>query len=80
MSDIADVWSASVVTQIECKNAVTQLYEAGGTTSLYTHAVIERCHRDIHAATQHVVAQPLWLEEAGRVKLGLEPTNPLFAI
>ena len=59
---------------------VTAMYATGGTTSLYTDCAIERCHRDIHAAMQHVVIQPLWLEEAGRVRFGLEATNPLYAV
>lgn len=78
--DLADVWSAAIVTALECKSAVTAMYQVAGTTSLYTDCVIERCHRDIHAAMQHVVIQPLWLEEAGRVKFGLDATNPLYAV
>jgi hypothetical protein len=39
---------------------------------------IERAHRDIHAVMQHVALQPFWLEQAGRVRLGLEATFPLF--
>jgi hypothetical protein len=29
---------------------------------------------------QHIAAQPLWLEDAGHMLLGQEPTNPLFMI
>ena len=56
------------------------MYAAAGTSSLYVDHPIERAHRDIYAVMQHVILQPLWLEEAGRVKLGLEPENPLFGI
>lgn len=77
---IADVWSAAVTTGRECRALVSGLYEVAGTPSLYVDSVLERCHRDIHAAMQHVVMQRVWLEEAGRVKFGMDPTNPLFAL
>jgi alkylation response protein AidB-like acyl-CoA dehydrogenase len=78
--DIADVWSAAVTTGRECRAVVSAMYEVAGTPSLYVDCVLERCHRDIHAAMQHVVSQRFWVEEAGRVKLGLGATNPLFAL
>jgi alkylation response protein AidB-like acyl-CoA dehydrogenase len=78
--DLAEVWSASVTAALECRSAVTAMYAAAGARALYVDNPIERAHRDIHAVLQHIVLQPLWLEEAGRVKLGLEPTSPLFSI
>ncbi len=78
--DLAEVWSATITTALECRAAVSAMYAAAGTSSLYVDHPIERAHRDIHAVMQHIILQPLWLEEAGRVKLGLEPTNPLFAV
>ena len=77
--DLADVWSAAVTTAMECRSAVTTMYAVAGTTALYTDCVIERAHRDIHAILQHVVVQSTWLEQAGRVKLGLDASNPLYA-
>jgi hypothetical protein len=29
---------------------------------------------------RHIVVQPFWLWDAGRVKLGIAPTHPLYAI
>jgi len=78
--DVADVWSAAITTGRECRSLVTAMYEVAGTPSLYIDCVLERCHRDIHAAMQHVIMQRVWLEEAGRVKFGMDPTNPLFAL
>ncbi len=78
--DLARVWAASITTALECRSAVSEMYAAAGTSSLYVDKPIERAHRDIHAVLQHVILQPFWLEEAGRVKLGLEPTNPLFSV
>jgi alkylation response protein AidB-like acyl-CoA dehydrogenase len=77
---IADVWSAAVSTGRDCRAQVTTMYEVAGTPSLYVDSPLERCHRDIHAAMQHLVSQRVWMEEAGRVKFGMDPTNPLFAL
>lgn len=80
LDDLADVWSAAVGTARECRSMVTALYEVAGSTSLYTDSVLERCHRDIHGAMQHIIVQRFWLEESGRVRFGLEPENPLFGL
>jgi indole-3-acetate monooxygenase len=80
LEDLADVWSAAITTARECRSLVTSMYEVAGTPALYVDCVLERCHRDIHAALQHVVVQRLWLEEAGRVRMALTPTNPMFTI
>jgi hypothetical protein len=78
--DIADMWGIAITTSRECRALVADLYELAGTTALYTDSILERCHRDIHAALQHVVAQRAWLEDAGRVRFGLAPVNPLFLL
>ncbi len=78
--DIADMWAIGITTSRECRALVADLYELAGTTALYTDSILERCHRDIHAALQHVVAQRAWLEDAGRVRFGLAPINPQFLL
>jgi alkylation response protein AidB-like acyl-CoA dehydrogenase len=78
--DIAAVLGASITASQECRNLVTEIYAAAGTSSLYTDSPIERGHRDIHAVMQHIALQPFWLEQAGRVQLGLEATHPLFSL
>jgi indole-3-acetate monooxygenase len=60
------------------KTVVRSMYEAAGASALYVDCPIERAHRDVHAIMQHVVFAPLWLEAAGRVRLGLTPENPTF--
>jgi len=79
-TSIADAWSASITTAIVCRRIVNEIYDVTGATSLYVNSPIERAHRDIHAVLKHVVLQPFWLEEAGRVHVGLEPEHPLFAL
>jgi hypothetical protein len=37
-------------------------------------------HRDLHAMAAHVIAQPHFLEDTGRVQLGLKPLNPLYLV
>jgi Acyl-CoA dehydrogenase, C-terminal domain len=40
--------------------------------------VLDRCWRDVHTMTQHIVLSPARFEIAGRVLLGLEPGVPLI--
>jgi alkylation response protein AidB-like acyl-CoA dehydrogenase len=61
-----------------CLDAIRSLYELGGTASVYTTRPLERAHRDAHVIAQHVIFDGMWAEQAGRVRLGLAPTNPLF--
>ena len=80
VSDIqrARMWGSIVHTAQTAKTTVTSMYEAAGASALYIDCPIERAHRDIHAVMQHIVLQRFWLEQAGRVRLGLKPTHPLF--
>jgi alkylation response protein AidB-like acyl-CoA dehydrogenase len=52
--------------------AVDRMYDAGGGTSIYARSPLQRCFRDVHVATQHVMVAPPTLELAGRVLLGLD--------
>jgi alkylation response protein AidB-like acyl-CoA dehydrogenase len=52
---------------------VDSMFRAGGGSSIYRSAGLERRFRDVHTAAQHMmVAQPTW-EVAGRALLGLGP-------
>jgi alkylation response protein AidB-like acyl-CoA dehydrogenase len=74
----ARAWGSIVHAARTAKTVVTSMYEAAGASALYIDCPIERAHRDIHAVMQHIVLQPMWLEDAGRVRLGLKPNHPLF--
>jgi alkylation response protein AidB-like acyl-CoA dehydrogenase len=79
LEDITAVWAAAHHAVDQSRNTVEAMYAAGGVSSLYTSCPLERAHRDMHAMSRHIVAQAFWLENAGRVKLGMRPTHPLYA-
>jgi alkylation response protein AidB-like acyl-CoA dehydrogenase len=47
-------------------------YEWAGSDALRNPSVLQRCFRDLHAATQHMFVEPNSLSAAGRVLLGIE--------
>lgn len=53
--------------------AVDWLYHAAGGTAIYAKSPLQRCFRDVHVVTQHImVAQPTY-EVIGKVQLGMHP-------
>jgi alkylation response protein AidB-like acyl-CoA dehydrogenase len=80
LAEITAVWGAGLHAAAAAETAVDAAYAAGGVSSLYTSCPIERAHRDMHAMRRHIVGQALWLEDAGRVRLGAAPRHPLYAV
>jgi alkylation response protein AidB-like acyl-CoA dehydrogenase len=78
--DRAALYSAGLYAATVARNCVSAMHAAAGTTALYVDCPLERSIRDLQTMAAHVAAQPLWLEDAGRVFLGHEPINPLFMI
>jgi indole-3-acetate monooxygenase len=77
---ITAVWAAALHAVDAGRSTIETMYAAGGTSSLYTDCPLERAHRDVHAMLRHIVSQTFWLEDAGRVTLGMAPTHPMYAL
>lgn len=60
----------------EARRVVDLLFHAAGTNAVYATSPLERCFRDIHVAIQHGASLPQHYESAGKVLLGLRPTDP----
>lgn len=80
IDEITAMWGAGIHAAEAAEAAVDKAYAAGGIDSLYTSCPLEHAQRDMHAMRRHIVGQSLWLEDAGRVRLGAAPTHPLYAV
>jgi alkylation response protein AidB-like acyl-CoA dehydrogenase len=78
--DRVALYSAGLHAVASGRAGVVAMHAAAGTPALYIDCPLERSIRDLQTMQQHIAAQPLWLEDAGRVLLGHAPTNPLFMI
>ena len=58
--------------------ATDLMHTAAGGTSVFQKSPLERCFRDVHAATQHAGTSPRTFEATGRLFMGLGPDNPLM--
>jgi indole-3-acetate monooxygenase len=58
--------------------AVDLVADAAGMNSAQTSCPIERCWRDVHTATQHVLMNTARFEVIGRVLFGLDPGSPVI--
>jgi indole-3-acetate monooxygenase len=79
-ADIAAVFGAAHHAMAQGRGAVAAMYPLAGASALYTSSPLERAHRDLHAMAAHIIAQPNYVEDTGRVQLGLKPLNPLYLI
>lgn len=70
-----DLRLATTHTVRSCAQAVDLMYELGGGTSVYRSSRLQRCFRDIHVATQHIMVAPTTLETTGRLFLGVETST-----
>jgi alkylation response protein AidB-like acyl-CoA dehydrogenase len=80
LQHLAAVFAAAHHAMGAGRGAVAAMYALGGASSLYTNSPLERAHRDMHAMAAHVISQPMWLEDTGRVGLGREPVNPMYRV
>ena len=79
-TDIAAVFGAAHHAMAQGRGAVVAMYALAGASALYTSSPLERAHRDMHAMAAHIIAQPNFVEDTGRVQLGLKPLNPLYLV
>jgi alkylation response protein AidB-like acyl-CoA dehydrogenase len=61
-----------------CAQAIDLLHDAAGMTAVQSGHVLERCWRDIHTMTQHVILGTTRYEVIGRIFLGLDPASPII--
>ncbi|MSP01854.1 MAG: hypothetical protein EXR07_12510 [Acetobacteraceae bacterium] len=59
----------------ESVRAVDLVFHAAGTNAVYNKNPLERYFRDAHVAVQHLAALPVHFESAGKVLMGLRPTD-----
>ena len=58
--------------------SIDLLHDAAGMNAVTADDVLDRCWRDVHTMTQHVMLSPARYEIAGRVMLGLDPGAPMI--
>lgn len=80
VDDIGNAWAAASHANGVARDTLDAMYAAAGTSALYVECPLERAHRDIHAMFRHIMAQPVWVEQSGRLKFGLAPSDFLFGI
>jgi alkylation response protein AidB-like acyl-CoA dehydrogenase len=59
----------------EAVRSVDLVFHAAGTNAIYNRNPLERHFRDIHVVVQHNAAFPAHYESAGKVLMGLRPTD-----
>lgn len=80
VGEIARVFGAAHHAMAQGRAAVIAMHALAGVSALYTSSPLERAHRDLHAMAAHIIAQPNYVEDTGRVLLGMQPLNPLYLI
>jgi alkylation response protein AidB-like acyl-CoA dehydrogenase len=58
--------------------AIDLVHDAAGMNAVRTGSVLDRCWRDVHTMTQHVILAPARFEIVGRIMMGLDPNSPVI--
>lgn len=75
-TEIAQARLAIVHAIHESVRAIDLVFHTAGTNAIHTANPLERHFRDIHVAVQHNAAFPVHYESAGKVLMGLKPSEP----
>jgi alkylation response protein AidB-like acyl-CoA dehydrogenase len=59
-------------------HAVDLMYEAGGGSAIHAESPLQRCFRDIHVVTQHVMVNASVYEQTGKLYAGAGPASPML--
>lgn len=73
-----DLRLAAVNAALQSAKAVSRMYEAGGGSSVHASNPLQRCFRDVHVTTQHIMVNAGVYEQTGKLYLGLGPASPLL--
>jgi alkylation response protein AidB-like acyl-CoA dehydrogenase len=76
----ATLWMASTHAANSAKKATELMFSAGGSASPYATSGLERCLRDILAATQHVTLAPANYQMTGQALLGADMRASLLLL
>jgi alkylation response protein AidB-like acyl-CoA dehydrogenase len=69
----------SLVTAVRLAGeAIDRLHDAAGMNAVAIDSVLDRCWRDVHTISQHVILTPARFEIGGRVLMGLDPASPVI--
>ena len=71
LSARADVRLAATNATLGAAKAVDLMYNAGGGTAIYATSPLQRCFRDVHVVTQHLMVAPATYELTGRLLFGV---------
>jgi indole-3-acetate monooxygenase len=74
------LWLAATQASVMASQAVDLMFTAGGATSVYASAGLERCLRDIRTASQHITIISNNYRTVGQALLGLDVSSTQLSI
>jgi alkylation response protein AidB-like acyl-CoA dehydrogenase len=80
LADRGALWLTAAHAAHTATAAIETLYSAAGANSVYGRCPLDRCLRDARTATQHICAQELNFELAGKVALDRLPMPNVWAM
>jgi indole-3-acetate monooxygenase len=73
------LWLSATQAVTQALHAVDLVYRAGGAASVYTSTHLERCLRDIRAASQHLTVMTANYEVAGQLFFGADVSRTVWS-